>query len=302
MISSDDNLETFPGEPRTAGDEEPGLFKVVRHQPKARPSRLSSRSTSFGSWVTASRRLTAARSAATARLARTLRASTRSVAGLLLSGAALSFVVSIGLYSAALRNSPPAPVSQTRASIVLTNMEPFTYPPAPDLPARATPAVLREEIVPAAPAGWARKPDTAPALRRSSSRTLPEPAPTAPEESPDLLTRAADTNAVDTLLRRYRMAFNALDASALQSVWPSADTRALRRTFNLIDSQELTFDQCATEITSESAVVTCSGRATWVPRNSARRVEARRWTFALEKEALGWVIRRVDSRTLSTSR
>ena len=297
IISADDNLETFPGEPHADDSAESGLFKVVLHQPSSKSSRLSSRSMSLGRWVTISRRLTAAASAAGARLARALRGSTRSVAGLILNGAALSFVVSIALYSAALRNPPPAPVSQAKASTVPTRLEPFTYPAAEDLPARAAPAVLREEIAPATPAGWAGKPDAAAALR-SSSRNLPEPAaaPAPPEDAPDLLTRAVDTNAVDTVVRRYRMAFNALDASALESVWPSADTRALRRTFSQISSQELVFDQCATEIKSQSAVVTCSGRATWAPRNSARRVEARRWTFALQKEALGWVIRRVDSR------
>jgi hypothetical protein len=93
------------------------------------------------------------------------------------------------------------------------------------------------------------------------------------------------------------MAFNNLDASALVSVWPSVNAKAIGHAFDQIDSQAFTFDRCVTQPRSGGAVVTCSGRAAWVPRvgNRSPRVESRRWTFTLEKGSQGWVIREVNS-------
>ena len=75
--------------------------------------------------------------------------------------------------------------------------------------------------------------------------------------------------------------------------------RRSRRAFDQLETQEFTFDQCAVDVTGATAVATCRGRAAYTPKVGSRtlRVEARRWTFRLEKMNGVWVDhpRRLDS-------
>ena len=106
-----------------------------------------------------------------------------------------------------------------------------------------------------------------------------------------------ETGAVESVLARYRDAFNTLDVNKTGHVLAERQYQALARAFDQLETQEFTFDQCAVDVTGATAVATCRGRAAYTPKVGSRtlRVEARRWTFRLEKMNGVWVINRVDS-------
>ena len=129
---------------------------------------------------------------------------------------------------------------------------------------------------------------------RVASDVVPNPAVPAPAGTDAVV-------AVDSVLTRYRLAFNALDASAAKAVWPSVDARRLARAFGEIRMQEITFADCQTNATSTStrADVTCRGSIRYVPRIGAQaeRVELRRWRFVVSESGSGWQLESVDSRS-----
>ncbi len=319
MAEEQNGLDQFPRESWTEPlsrelSRDTSLFNRVEHRPAtSKPGRLGSRSMTMSRGLVLLRSISSPRSATVLRLKRLHHFATRSRNGLLLSGAALSLVLSSGLYAVVMRNSP-APVKPPR-DLVLTNMAPFRYPATTDVSPSAAPAAIREDVAIAEA--------TSPARRRTSSlsalqetpfagvatpatrepwpapppASAPTPVSTSVAPSPESSTRAADINAVESLLGRYRWAFNNRDASAVESVWPSANVKALRRAFGQMESQEFAFDRCVTQFRIALAIATCSGRATYVPRigTGTPRVESRRWTFTLEKLSRGWVVRQVQS-------
>jgi hypothetical protein len=109
--------------------------------------------------------------------------------------------------------------------------------------------------------------------------------------------REVETALIESVLTQYRTAFANLDASAVETFWPSVNSRALSRAFDQLDVQKFEFDRCSTDIKAATAITTCSGRARYTPRvgNRTPRVEPRRWTFTLEKANGVWLIRRVES-------
>jgi hypothetical protein len=107
-----------------------------------------------------------------------------------------------------------------------------------------------------------------------------------------------DTRAVEDVLSHYRAALGRLDPSATQAVWPTVESRALRRAFDRLEEQELEFDACDIDINGLQALASCSGRARFVPKIGHRslRSEHREWTFYLRRGLDGWLIESVDSR------
>ena len=61
--------------------------------------------------------------------------------------------------------------------------------------------------------------------------------------------RLARTAAVQSVVDRYRDAFDSLDANAVGSFWPSADVRALSRAFAQLETQRFQFDRCDIQLT-----------------------------------------------------
>ena len=136
------------------------------------------------------------------------------------------------------------------------------------------------------------------AAQGGAARVASEVRPTAAVPAP----AGADAMvAIESVLTRYRLAFNALDASAAKAVWPSVDERRLARAFGEIQMQEITFADCETNATSATtrADVTCRGSIRYVPRIGARteRVELRRWRFVVAESGSGWQLESVDSRS-----
>jgi hypothetical protein len=175
-------------------------------------------------------------------------------------------------------------------------------PEAANLSAVApSPAVDRSSDVP--------RPSPSPSL--STAASLPAETPASPAETPASAStavpanagarapdRATDTRAIESVLGRYRLAFNQLDAGAASAVWPTVNEKTLAKAFERLESHDVSFESCQIEIFSVLAEATCSGSARYVPKVGSRtpKDEARRWRFSLRKATGGWLIERVDAR------
>jgi hypothetical protein len=134
--------------------------------------------------------------------------------------------------------------------------------------------------------------------QRAARGTPPPPRSATPPPSETVAAAAPLTaqEAVEDAVARYRLAFTALDAAAAKAVWPRVDEGDLQRAFRQLESQELTFAECRTEMaaTARQGKVTCRGSVRFVPRVGDRleRVELRRWEFVVSYFAGAW---RIDS-------
>lgn len=137
----------------------------------------------------------------------------------------------------------------------------------------------------------------APVSGQGAARATPETTPAAPP--PPVSLPMTPRDAVEDIVARYRLAFSALDAAAAKAVWPTVDERSLARAFRQLESQELTFAECQTEMasTGTQGKVTCRGSVRFVPRigGRAERVELRRWEFVVSRFASEWRLIAVNS-------
>jgi len=126
----------------------------------------------------------------------------------------------------------------------------------------------------------------APTLPRAELSAVPVPRVPAPE------------TAIQTVLSQYRTAYRELDAGAALAIWPSVDTKALRRAFDQLEQQDLIFDSCQIAVTDARAVASCRGFASYVPRvgNKGVHDDQRQWEFKLSKVAEVWQIDTVSAR------
>jgi hypothetical protein len=97
---------------------------------------------------------------------------------------------------------------------------------------------------------------------------------------------------VQQTLRRYRVAYDGLDARSAQAVWPSVNQTALARAFDGLASQKLTFENCDVQLHGEAATATCRGNTRYVPKIGSRepKIEPRVWNFTLSKAGSDWKI------------
>lgn len=105
-----------------------------------------------------------------------------------------------------------------------------------------------------------------------------------------------DQQLVRSLLQQYVTAFERLDVEAAKAVWPTVDDKALRRAFDQLEAQHLTFQSCGITIEGSGANARCQGQASYRPRIGSHtlRMSPREWTFNLAKANDGWQI--VDAR------
>jgi hypothetical protein len=103
---------------------------------------------------------------------------------------------------------------------------------------------------------------------------------------------------VQSVIDRYREAFDTLDAKVVESFWPSVDSRALGRAFAQLESQHLHFDRCDIQLAGARAFASCHGYAQLVRKAGSQdpRTEARQWTFTRGEVKDQWVILGVDAR------
>jgi hypothetical protein len=103
---------------------------------------------------------------------------------------------------------------------------------------------------------------------------------------------------VQSVIDRYRAAFDSLDAKAVEGFWPGVDMRALNRAFDQLQSQHLQFDHCDIQLAGSRAFGFCHGYAQMVRKAGSQdpRTEPRQWTFTLGEVKDHWVILGVDAR------
>ncbi len=103
---------------------------------------------------------------------------------------------------------------------------------------------------------------------------------------------------IRSVLERYRIAYERLDAAAAGLVWPAVDRRALARAFESLQSQQIDFRECHILTATATAHATCSGRARAVPKIGRGGVtEAdRTWEFSLVQKGNDWQIAKATVR------
>lgn len=140
--------------------------------------------------------------------------------------------------------------------------------------------------------------------RPESIVTVSSLAPPPPSSSPapvrvsEVDPSATDRGAIESVLARYRQAFDSLDASGVDAFWPGVNARTLARAFEQLDEQAFRFDRCNIDVSGDRADAACSGTASYIPKvgSKALREESRVWTFRMQRARSGWVIDRVESR------
>jgi hypothetical protein len=97
---------------------------------------------------------------------------------------------------------------------------------------------------------------------------------------------------VRRLLDEYTGAFERRDVRAQKALYPTVDSKALKRRYEQITAQRLTLESCGITISGSTANARCRGSATFQPRIGTRVLEyaSREWTFDLSKQDTAWRI------------
>lgn len=103
--------------------------------------------------------------------------------------------------------------------------------------------------------------------------------------------------AVDRVLKQYEQAFDRLDVSAAAAAWPGVNTAELSRAFEIVRSQDLTFEQCDITVAAPRATAHCTGAVRYVPREGGPTPRLRRlnWVIEVVERNDGWAIERVTA-------
>jgi hypothetical protein len=213
---------------------------------------------------------------------------------------------------------PPAPTApRTRNEIAAkpsvppvvrpttVSSPPQAPPPSPALIVQQAPGSARAAIAGANPSLVPLPPATPPppppepprALASASSTAKPAGAP-APVAADPVASAAAEVAAINEVLAGYRRAFNLLNVSRVEQVWPGVDGRALDRAFRGLTSQTFEFDDCRILPKGTHADAICVGRASYVLKIGGRtpQVEGREWSFSLTKRYDRWLIQSVEAK------
>ena len=174
---------------------------------------------------------------------------------------------------------PPARTERVAVARPAFRAVPPSVAPATPLP---TPSPAAENLAPLNPLPPSDTSDVA-------KLTVTDSAMISPKES---MPSANDELPVERALRRYRVAYDGLDARSAQSVWPSVNQAALARAFDGLESQTLTFEDCDVQLSGETATARCRGNMRYVPKIGSRepRTEPRVWSFTLRKSGSDWQI------------
>lgn len=182
------------------------------------------------------------------------------------------------------------------ADALLTTMVP---PPQPAVP----PEAGGEGAVPAHRAELPPVADTA-AAAELRPRAGPLPLAPAPTEATvrashipahrEVAERPSEERLVSHVLQQYREAYESLDVTAAQNVWPTVDARALGAAFRQLAGQRVTFDSCGVSVSGSGSQATahCRGQAEYVPKVGSRRAytASGEWVFNLQKNDAAWQI------------
>lgn len=126
----------------------------------------------------------------------------------------------------------------------------------------------------------------------------PPPAPIAEDEQP-----AGDGNISEKtegqlyqMMALYMRAYAAMDPSAVQRVWPTADADALARAFEPLKAVRLGIDKCDIVVEGGEATANCPGRAMYLLKDGGPepQVEQHQWRFTFRRVGKGWRIQDVE--------
>lgn len=152
-------------------------------------------------------------------------------------------------------------------------------PASPPVQVAAAVAPSRRAVPPA------RHPTRASVATVTTSRQAAAPAPSA--APPEVLATVG----------RFAAAYNRMDASATQAVWPTADHQALVTTFTALREQRLTLSRCGGAMNGDTATVLCRGTLRYRPRvgNHDTQIVEGTWRFTMLQRANDWVVENVEA-------
>ena len=158
--------------------------------------------------------------------------------------------------------TPAAPVATAASTDVPAIVVPAVQAPPPPgpAPALALAAAFPETTAPATPVTAPVVPAPAvappPAAAASAATTANAPVAAVAAVVP---VREVETRAIQSVLGRYRDAFNTLDARGAFAVWPGVNERYLARAFERLEEQQLSFDQCRIDVGGAMAEAAWTG-------------------------------------------
>ncbi|GMU66758.1 MAG: hypothetical protein AMXMBFR36_30320 [Acidobacteriota bacterium] len=197
----------------------------------------------------------------------------------------------------------PAPEAAPEEADPVRPVEASPTRPEPYLPAPAvdpSPVVERPApVAPPIPEPTATRPEARPEPAPPIEER-PEPAPSAPAEvRPEPVPAADPTVGVRAALERYRAAYQALDAAAVQAAWPGLDANARRqiaRAFEGYHSIAMSLEDCRYEVEGERATARCRVTQT-IDVKVGRDLESTQdVVFGLRRAGAGWVIQERTAR------
>lgn len=174
------------------------------------------------------------------------------------------------------------------------------YPAPATLPAPAAPSATTT-FIPSVPGPEpSRSVSAAAPAAREVLEPVSSPSPPANTIAPASNTTSPirdDRAAVRQALGKYEAAYNRLDVSAVRTVWPTLDQRALARAFDSLAAQRVSLQNCDVDVSGSTARANCSGRASWTPKiGGGEQTASRKWTFDLSELDGGWRITHVQAR------
>lgn len=100
------------------------------------------------------------------------------------------------------------------------------------------------------------------------------------------------TEGVLAVLNEYTRALERRDIRATKAVYPSANDRRLRQSFNDVQAQQFRIASCDVSFTTPGANARCVGNSTFHPKvGSVIRRTDREWVFSLARDGGAWQIR-----------
>jgi hypothetical protein len=127
---------------------------------------------------------------------------------------------------------------------------------------------------------------------RSASLVLPadrvEPDPRAPHDE------QLKQKEVLAVVHEYTRALERMDVRATKAVYPSANDRRLKASFQGLEAQQIHLDSCGVSFSSSGdANARCKGNATYRPKIGSRvgrPTKTQEWVFSLSQDGGGWQI------------
>jgi hypothetical protein len=168
-----------------------------------------------------------------------------------------------------------------------------TIPDALEVPVKSAPALPAVQPAPALvrPAPTPAPVQPAPAVVRptpTATATATESIPVSPAAE-----RRTLDPALDRTLARVSDAYRRLDASALTSIWPGADTASLSRAFAGLKYQSLSFERCSLRPNGPTgALASCDVSLAMASNGGDAALQRRHesWTLVLDRTGDPWTI------------